>query len=354
MTPSLLRPPDLADQVAQGTRRWRGRLRERPFRFLLDSRIFRLLCDPGQTAALESFRAALAHLRLAPAGGLPDLEMTPLAILDAIGVEPPRLTYLRYFPKGMATLEDIEVGVVIKEMIQKDFAEEPELAPEKLMWRVEALRDATDPAAHELFDLCLTRYLCREKFEESLVEQLTYDALITYRYPEEYRERMAHLFDSFLLSNMSCVPGLSRVRRLKNFWDKSLERILKKNLKARTEILAADQEVRPRTYKDFLEWEVVHHAVMGYPLKRMHPVVAFAPEPGDRLRARCRAHKMALRAFLDEIDPEELAGNALQQWMGAWSPGWLVPCREDGTLEEPISTAEEPVWAAGPSPASVP
>ena len=91
--------------------------------------------------------------------------------------------------------------------------------------------------------------------------------------------------------------------------------------------------MKPRTYKDFLGWEVVHHAVLGYLQKWVHPVIAFAPEPGDRLRARCRAHKMALRAFLDEIDPEELAGAEVQQWLGVWSPGWLVPCREDGTPE---------------------
>jgi hypothetical protein len=316
--------------------------------------VFRLLCTAVQTDAFDNFRAALAHLRLAPEGGLPDLEMTPLAVLDVLGVEPPRFPPLPYLPKSMATLEDIEIGMVVKEMIQKELAKAPALAPEELVWRMEALRGATSPAAHELFDRCLTRYVGRETFGEELLEQLTYDALFTYRFPEEYRERVAYLFNSFLLSNQAYVAGLSKVRRLKLFWDRSLERILKKHPKARGEILAVDQEMRPRTYRDLLEWEVVHHAVLGYPQKRLHPVIAFASQPGDRLRARCRAHKTALRAFLDEIDPEELAGGDLQRWMGAWSPGWLVPCRDDGTLGAPISTAEVPVWAAGSSPPPVP
>jgi len=338
-----------ADLIAQ-SRRWRGRRRERPFRFLLDGRLFRLLCAPGQTAALDSFRTALADLRLAPEGGLPDLEMTPLAVLDAIGVEPPQFPSLPHFPKSMATLKDVEVGHIVRQTIQKEFAAKPELAPEKLMWRVEALREATDPAAHDLFDLCLARFVSRDELAQDLLEHLTYDALFTYRFPAEYKERMSQLLNIFLLSNLDYVPGLSRVRRLKLFWDRSLLRILKKNPGARGEILAADQEMRPRTYEDFLGWEVVHHAILGYPRKRIHPVIAFAPGPGARLRARCSAHKTALRAFLDDISPEDLASAEVQKWLEAWSPGWLVPCRADGTLESAISTADVPVWVAAPSP----
>jgi hypothetical protein len=340
--------PDLAELVAGRTRRWQGGRRARPFRFLVDGGVFRLLCGPGQAAALENFRASLALLRLAPDGRLPDLEMTPLAILDAIGVEPPRFPPLPYLPKSMATLEDVEVGILIKEAIQKNFRKAPELEPSNLQRRVEELREVTDPAAHELFDMCLSRFVSRDTFEEDLLEQLTFDALFTFRFPEEYRERMAQLLDSFLLNNNAQVSSLTKVRRLKLFWDKSLERILKKHPRARGEILAVDQEMRPRTYKDFLGWEVIHHSILGYPRKRLHPVIAFSPEPEDRLRARCRAHKTALRAFLDEIPQEELAGE-LRPWIRAWTPGWLVPCRADGTLEGAISTGEVPIWA-GPSP----
>ncbi len=340
---------DLAELVAGRNRRWRGGRRERPFRFLLDGRLFRLLCDPEQTAALDSFRAALARLRLAPEGGLPDLEMTPLAVLDVIGVEPPRFTPLPYLPKSMATLEDVDVCVVLKEAIREDFEKAPGLDPSGLKQRVEELRQMTDPAAHELFDLCLTRFVSREKFEVEIVRQLGFDALFTFRFPEEYRERMAHVFNSFLLNNNAQVSGLTKVRRLKLFWDKSLERILKKHPLARAEILAVDQEMRPRTYRDFLGWEVIHYSVLGYARKRLHPVIAFVPEPEERLRARCRAHKTALRAFLDEISPEELAGE-LKPRISAWTPGWLVPCRADGTFEGAISTGEVPVWPGAPSP----
>jgi hypothetical protein len=57
-------------------------------------------------------------------------------------------------------------------------------------------------------------------------------------------------------------------------------------------------------------------------------------------------HKTALRAFLDEIDPEELR-NELRPLLRAWTPGWLVSCREDGTVEGAISTEEVGIWAAG-------
>ena len=340
--------PDLNELVARGTRRWRGGRRERPFRFLLDGRLFRLLCEP---AALDRFRAAVAHLRLAPAGGLPDLEMTPLAVLDVMGVEPPRLPPLPSLPENFITLEeDVEFVILIKDLMQKEFQQAPELDPENLVWRVEALRDATAPVAHGLFDLCLTRFVCRDTFFEEILEQLAFDGLFTLRFPVEFRERMSHLFNSLLVANEVPVSGLTKVRRLKGFWDKSLERILKKHSRARGEILAVDQEMRPRTYGDFLGWEVIHHAVLGYGGKRLQPVIAFSPEPEERLRARCRAHKTALRAFLDELDPKEIR-TSLQPLLRAWTPGWLVSCRRDGTVEGVISTGEVGVWAGGRSPA---
>lgn len=337
-----LTPPDLGEQIARTTRRVPWAPRARPFRYLLDGRLFRLLCDPGQTAALDSFRASLACLRLAPEGGLPDLEMTPLAILDVLDIEPPQFAAIP-LPKSMATLKPVEVGIVLMQMIKKEFDQAAELEASNLQRRVEELREAADPASHELFDLCMARSAPIEELRDRLLEQLAFDALFTFRFPEEHRERMAHLLTSFLLNNETKVAGLTRMRLLKGFWDRSFERLLRKHPKARGEVLAVDQEMKPRTYKDFLGWEVIHYSVLGYPRKRVHPVIAFAPEPEERLRARCKAHKTALRAFLDEIPREELAG-VLRPYMTAWRPGWLVPCREDGTLETAVSTGEVVVF----------
>jgi len=343
----LLTPPNLADLVSRRIRRWRGGRRERALRFLLDGRLFRLLTDPAQTAALDSFRASLVDRRLAPEGGLPDFEMTPLTVLDLLGVEPPQFPAIP-LPKSMATLKAVEVGILLIQTIKKEFQKEPDLDPESLRRRVDELRQATDPAAHELFDLCLTRFVSRDKFEDAILEQLTFDALFRFRFPEEHREEMNHLFNSFLLDNKTQVAGLTKMRLLKGFWDKSLERLVRKHPRARGEILAVDQEIKPRTYKDFLAWELIHYSVLGYARKQVHPVIAFAPEPEDRLQARCKAHKTALRAFLDEIPREELA-NELRPRIMAWTPGWLVSCREDGTLGTPVSTEEVLVWT-GTSP----
>jgi hypothetical protein len=331
-------PPDLRDLVARTTRGGRSARRERPFRFLLDSRLFRHLCDPRKATALDSFRASLASQGLAPEGGLPDLEMTPLAILDVLGVEPPRFPAIP-LPATMANLKAVEVGRLLVETIRKEFETAPELEALNLQQSAEELRQKVNPAAHELFDLCLARFVSGEELKEKILVQLTFDALFTFRFPEEHREQMTHLFNSFLLNNETKVSGLTRVRLLKVFWDGSFERLLKKHPGARGEVLAVDQAMTPRTFKDFLGWEVIHYSILGYARKRVHPVIAFAPEPGVRLTARCKAHKTALRAFLDQIPSEELAG-VLRPLMSAWRPGWLVPCRADGTFETPMSTGE--------------
>jgi hypothetical protein len=345
VAPSPSSPADLFDRVASTARRRPWEPWERPFHLLLDGRLLRLLCDPRQEAALDSFRASVA--RLSPDGGLPDLEMTPLAILDAIGVEIPAFPTIPLLEE-MAALKAVEVGILIKDLIRKDFKKEPKLEPAHFAARVEETRRTVSPAAHDLFDLCVTRAVSRDSFHDDAFEQITMDALFTFRFPEEYRERMASLFNSFLLNNTPHLSSLTKVRRLKTIWDRSLERLLRKHPRERGEILAVDQEIRPRTYKDFLGWEVIHLAILGLPGKRVDPVIAFTPEPEERLRPRCRAHKTALRAFLDDIPREELAGE-LHPLMATWRPGWLVPCRADGTLGAPVSTAEVPVWA-GTSP----
>ncbi len=340
---SLSSTPDLTDLAAQVARRdWRGR-REIPFRYLLDSRLFRLLCRPGQTDALDGFRASLERHRLAPEGGLPDLEMTPLGILDALGIEPPRFPSLN-IPKDMtARLQAGEFASVLVRTIKDDFEKAPELQAADLQRRADELRQQTDPAAHELFDLCLGRFASREGFVESILNHLAFDALFRFRFPEEYRERVSRVFDGVLLINEETVSGLSKMRRLKMFWDKSYERIVKKHPQARGEIQAVDQEIKPRTYQDFLGWEVVHYSVLGYPGKKIRPVIAFTPDSQVTLEARCRAHKTALRTFLDQIPREELATLFRPQIM-AWTPGWLVPCSTDGTFDSAVSTGELPIF----------
>jgi hypothetical protein len=333
---------DLADLVTRRNRRGRGGRREKPFQFLLDSRLFRLLCDPAQTAALDSFHASLARHRLAPEGRLPDLEMTPLAILGALGVEPPELPAIS-IPNTTATLQAFELGILLLQTIKEQFGKFPELEPARLRRRVDELRRAAHPAAHELFDLCLTRFVSREAFAEDIVTQLTFDALFRFRFPEERREEMTQVLSSFLLNNETKVSGMSKVRLLKAFWDRSYERLLRKHPQARGEIQAADQEMKNRTFKDFLGWEVIHHSVLGYTRKRVCPVIAFTSQPEARLKTRCRVHKTALHAFLTQIPREERATD-LRPRIQAWTPGWLVPCRADGTFEEPMSTGELPIF----------
>ena len=37
-----------------------------------------------------------------------------------------------------------------------------------------------------------------------------------------------------------------------------------------------------RTFKDFLESEVLHHSILGYGRKQVQPVTAFTPDPRRR------------------------------------------------------------------------
>lgn len=330
----------MAARLAGRDRRSR---REIPFRYFIDNRLFRLLCDPGKPAVFEGFRAALAERRLLVDGSLPEMEMTPLGVLDALGLEPPPFRSFR-LPAESLSWTAVEMVGELMRMAKGKFAKLPELQPENLRGRSDELRRKANPAAHELFDRFLTRFLSNEQCSEAILKDLALDAAFRFPLPEEMREDVLHFYKGALLSNQDFLSGLTKTRVLKVCWDRSYERLLKKNPQARKEIQEIDQEVKPRTFEDYLILEVVHFAVLGYSAERVHPVIAFMLDSEETLKDRCTLHKTALRAFLDEVPEDELA-TVFRAELQAWKPGWLVPCRDDGTFGEPVSTGELPIFS---------
>lgn len=316
-----------------------------PSRYFLDGRLFRLLCAPGNAAALDGFRESLARQGLAPeGGGLPDLEMTALAVLDVLGVEPPPMESYPLPKKVVRENEPVLLTSSIVRLAKQSFATAPELQAESLRQRADDLKARTDPEARELFDLCVTRFVSRDGFEVVIQNFLSFDFLNRFRLPEEIRERVFTLLSAALFGSDETVSGLSKMRVIKAHWDRSYEKLLRKHPRARAEIQALDQEMKLKTFKDFLDWELVHHSVLGYAgERRTQPVVAFFAEPEERLRAHCTVYKTALRAFLDQIGREDLA-TTLRTRLRAWKPGVLVPCREDGTFDTLLSTGELPIF----------
>jgi len=341
-------PSDAPEPTAPQTPAWIPRLgrgrRDAPARYLLEGRVFRLLCNPGQTAALDAFRASLERHRLGPEGSLPDFGLTPFAFLDAVGIEPPHFE-TSPLPINVIKAEEsfLVTGYVVK--TAKDFFEkEPVLQAAALKKRVEELKERADPEAHELIDQCLTRFVSREGFEVSIYNQLAFDVLYRFRFPEVLREQIFDFLGASLLAGGESVPALSKMRIIKTFWDRNYERLLKKHPGAKAEIQALDREIMLRTFKDFLSWEVIHHSILGYAGEdQAQPVTAFTLEPEATLKARSTAYKCALRAFLDQINREELA-NTLQPRLAAWKPGLLVPVQEDGSFDTVIAPGELQVY----------
>jgi hypothetical protein len=336
-------PLDPAPLSAGLARRRRGR-KALPYRYLLDSRLFRVLCAVEPTGALDRFRASLARHRLSPGGDLPALGMTPLAFLDAVGLDPPQLDAFSLPQNVTRSGESSLITGFVVAMAKELLGKAPELQAESLQKRVEELRQKTPPAAHELVDLCLAGFLSRPKFAEEIHTHLAFDFLYRYQFPDALREDMFEFLAVSLFAAGESVSGVSKMRIIKALWDRSYERLLKKNPGVRGEIQALDREMKPRTYRDYLEWEVVHHSILGYGAGEVdHPVAAFTLVSEEMVRQRCSAYKSALRAFLDQIGREELE-TTFRAKLKAWKPGLLAPCREDGAFETVVSTGELPVY----------
>ena len=315
-------------------RRYRGNA---AIRYLIDGRLFRLLASPGGEAALASFRAAVTDQ------GLPPLELTPLAFLDVIGIDPPQFDAFPLPARVLKSGEALMATTVVVKLIEEKFREAPELQPDHIKKRVEELREKTPPAAHDLFDLCVTEFIAREDSITEITRQLSFDFAYRFPFPEVLREEIIDFLYASLLAAGETVAGLSKMRSIKMLWDRIYPRLLRANPGARAELQALDREMRLWARQDFLDWEVVHHTVLGSAVKEgFRPVTAFTLDSAERSRARAIAYKTALRSFLDQISQEDLV--KMRSKLQSWRPGTLVPCRDDGTFETVVTTGELPVF----------
>lgn len=324
--------------------RYRPGKGEAAVRYLLDSRLFRLLRAPGREEVLENFRASLVRHGIEPEGSLPPLELTPMGLLDALGIDPPPCDPFILPPSVLKSGEHSMAAAVLVRLAGEKFRAAPEIKPEQLQKRIEELKQKAAPAAHDLIDSCMTRLVSSEGFAEQIYNQLSLDYLYKYPFPEVLREEMFEFLCASLVAAGETVAGLSKMRSVKMIWDRAYEQLLRGNPGERGEIQALDREMRLWNRKDFLEWEVVHHAILGLgELKdRISPVTAFTLTSAEKIRTRCIAYKTALRAFLDQIGHEDLV--KMRPQFAAWKPGALVPCHEDGTFDAPVSTGDLPIY----------
>jgi len=341
-------PPDEPVKVRPAVRLldpYRKGKGETSVRYLLDSRLFRLLRTPGREKMLENFRASLVRHGLVPEGGnLPRLEMTPMGFLAGLGIDPPAFDPFPLPPSVLKGGEHSMAAAVLVKLAGEKFRGAPEIKPEQLEKRIEELKQKSDPAARELIDISTATLLSNSSFTERIYNQLSLDYLYKYPFPEVLREEMFEFLCASLVAAGETVAGLSKMRSVKLIWDRAYEQLLRGNPGARGEIQALDREMRLWNRKDFLEWEMVHHAVLGQGAikDRIDPVTAFSLAAPEKLKARAIAYKTALRSFLDQIGHDDLL--KMRPQFDAWKPGLLVPCEEDGTFEAPVSTGDLPIY----------
>lgn len=325
--------------------RRRGRRGEVPVRYLLDCRLFKLLSAPGGERALESFRASLADHGLAAGDGLPPLELTPLTFLEAIGVAPPQVPTCPLPSSLLKSGQHVDASAVVRLVAEDQFKESPEIQPDQLRKRVEELRSEVPEEGHDLFDLCLTRFVARDGFEEAIYKALAYEYLFKFPFPEVLREGVFNFLGATLFDTRLRLPGSCKIRIIKTFWDQGYERLLRANVGARGEIQALDRELRLRSRLDHLAWECILPSILGHPGEAgSQEVKAFVLGSAGRSATRCIAFKTTLRSLLDQLSVESLAG--LRSTFEDWKPGALVSCREDGTFEAVLGTGDLPVYLA--------
>jgi len=191
-------------------------------RFLLDSRVFRHLCAPGKEPALAAFRASLAaHGFVSKEGSLPRLELSPLGLLAALGIDPPRFEPVPLPPDAVKSGEYLTAMTLVIKLIEPKFRESSDLQTDVLTKRAEDLRETVSPEALDLYDLCVSEIAAREGFRDPIVRQLAFDYLFRYSFPDHLREEVFQFFCASLFAAGESVAGLSKMRAVKVLWERA-------------------------------------------------------------------------------------------------------------------------------------
>lgn len=296
--------------------------------YFLDNNIFNFAVTGAGGSVIAKINESIA--------GFPELRqadtafcMTPFSLLEALGTKLPDIKILPDWPKGLAATA--VVGDVVARAKQAYLAL-PELSQATIVQRIQERRSYIPTECQGLFDICVTDPGSRPETPVEIANVLAWDYALKVAYPSDKQEEVLHFFFTVLVA-AKAGPLISRFRIIKRIWDRFYQNRAMHLPGAEKAIEDANQAMRLKTARDFVDCDLLHLACFGW---SGHDVVAFTCDPPDVICGRIGVYKGILeivRKWGSGLPAEELP---------VLKDGRMAFCSADGEIRSVVRIEDVP------------
>lgn len=300
--------------------------------YLLDNNIYSILKKTPN--AIRNFNISIRDTGVIPVADI-RLRMTPYTVMEALGLtlsDPEIKVPKQILADGaVATFSHIlvEAKKYYKGLITRD----------DILTRARNEESFASQEGKELVRK-IFKPLSSNNFETILAENLAFDLAFKYNYPKELVFDITDkFFVNALFTDVEFIARMSKFRLTKKFWDEHYQKIRNVNPNQLDVIENVNKSMRLKTFKDFLDCDIIHFATIGDYIKgAFQPTIAFTCDDGQTIVNRVMAYKTYIEYLKSNLDDNLHAKFA--PTVAKWQSGILVFCNTDGTVKNLIPVSE--------------
>jgi hypothetical protein len=308
--------------------------------WLLDNNVFRNLTSSPDGVALRTLNDALERLPLLRNGDLTALKMTPMGVLEALGVVPPGAPPIRIGP-AMVHRPAHEVAEHLLTQFKNFLAKSVILSRSSLEQAAEAQRKFTTYEAQTLFDICVMHPINTAGFHETVLTCIAFDYLYKFQFPRPLTREMHHFFVAGLFSTKGLASHLGKFRVARRMWEELYPKLLAANPGREHHLELYNRSMSIKNARDYLDCDIVHFLSIGYDTGADHlPVAVFTQDDLHVLVDRVSVFKSVLhvtRSLLTAEARAQLSPDALNH-----EGGVIIHCTEDCKIDACVPVAKIP------------
>lgn len=299
---------------------------------LIDQGLFHCLVRKGSVDAFQNFfEAPLLEKLFGSDPSKWSFTVSLPTILEAIGQKPPHLTNL-VIPSSLHNAEPSKIIEWILQELREFYLSTPTFSSIAIKQAVEQQRKHCSSEGIKLFDLCITQIVIKPNFHESLIDFLGFDFIQKFDFPKNIRGKMHSFMTFFYIFNAPIkLQNASKFRLVKALWN-SVYTVSRSRMEPahQRELDAANSIIQLKNQSDYLDCDLVHHAVFGKVAStgattRVH---CFTLENIEPIRLRIRVYKGIIKLLQMELPPEVIGKHPNDLVSRANS--FVIKCTEDG------------------------
>lgn len=303
---------------------------------LLDNNLFRLFCKSPKQKAIKNFRLSTDNYPYFNRDGNYGFKLTPFALLEAIGIIPPKIYNIDLPPN---IIENNCATSIADYLVTKSidfYSNSPDLLGDKIISKAHEQRKYVQGESLEFYDKIIIETLDENGYREFLIKQLSMDYLMKYDYPNEIIDTMISFFGSQFFMNDVISNNISKFRLAKKLWSILYNKIQHNNKTPQNILATLKRAMEIDKHQDYLDCEIIHFACLGTSNNgEVLPVVSCSMDKPEIIIPRIVIYKSTIELFRMGLANSNPLHNDLP--VINKSEGVFAFCQEDGSIFKSIA-----------------